>query len=167
MSTERETGYSRESIIKVSTIKHANPKIFIIGCYDSCVCTLKAYWAMVSMTSLKSTLEVSVCPWKIMGSPLSPSQQSSSTQRQPWCRALNTHKTHEFNHKQRAWTINIIRVFEIALCVVSHNTVAMFCTAAAVDQYISWGKGLDGKWALQISAELDNLSYINFYILYS
>lgn len=25
--------------------------------------TLKAYWAMVSITSLKGTLEVRVCPW--------------------------------------------------------------------------------------------------------
>lgn len=27
------------------------------------VVTLKAYWAMVSITSLKGTLEVRVCPW--------------------------------------------------------------------------------------------------------
>mmetsp|Transcript_6322 Transcript_6322/g.13141 ORF Transcript_6322/g.13141 Transcript_6322/m.13141 type:complete len:244 (+) Transcript_6322:661-1392(+) len=47
-----------------------------------------AYSLMAVMTSLNLIWPVRVCPWKIMGSFLGPSQQSSSTQRQPLVRSL-------------------------------------------------------------------------------
>lgn len=52
--------------------------------------TLKAYSLIALMTSLKSTLDVRVWPWQMIGSPLGPSQQSSSTQRQLFSSALKT-----------------------------------------------------------------------------
>lgn len=50
--------------------------------------TWKAYLPRVLTTSLKGILEVKVWPWYTMGSPLGPSQQSTSRQRQPRFRAL-------------------------------------------------------------------------------
>lgn len=59
--------------------------------------TLKAYSFSVEMMSLKRILEVKVWPWYTMGSPSLPSQQSTSTQRQPLFRALHT-ETNVTNH---------------------------------------------------------------------
>lgn len=50
--------------------------------------TLNAYSFSVETTSLKRILDVRVWPWYTMGSPSLPSQQSTSTQRQPLFKAL-------------------------------------------------------------------------------
>lgn len=57
--------------------------------------TLKAYSFSVATTSLKRILDVRVWPWYTMGSPSLPSQQSTSTQRQPLFSALCAHAANE------------------------------------------------------------------------
>lgn len=76
--------------------------------------TLNAYSFSVETTSLKRILDVRVWPWYTMGSPSPPSQQSTSTQRQPLFKALHAKAASKID---QSWQSQFVSNLNIQICI--------------------------------------------------